>query len=465
MSYIESETVKTKEKNLRTRSLIEGKELRNVRIYELIDKDVYEGEKSDNDDVDSQGDKYYLKDGNTYYRLIRDGDNFTKFAGEALQKELQENGKSSLKRNLADASGDAIAKKSKELGLDPQTHNSRFWAQQKPLGGIYNMGDDLKEVVTGIGFDEKSLDGKGTPLLLKAKNRRKKYDNLYYPETIATSKQDRIIFTMKYIAEAREFKFDLKNENNDPLFVGKRKTEKGIIEGSVTLPIPGGISDANNVDFNTDSLNAIDAAGFGFLLNPGKAIGGAINSMSDLLKATPEQLREIIGSNEGGNIISALRVKLAEAGMGKRGMLSRLGGGILNPNMELLFQAPGMRTFNFSFTMSARRRGEATQIKKIIRFFKQGMSVKTSSQKLFLVTPNLFEIKYKTGEGEDHPSIGKILDCALVSLNTSYGDGSTYMTFDDPARTMTTYKIDMVFKELDPITSDNYDDKDTNIGY
>ena len=464
MSYIESETVTTeKDKNLRTRSLIEGEKLRNVRIYELIDKDVYEDKKSDNDDVDSQGDKYYLKDENTYYRLIKDGDNFTEFADEDLQKELQKSGKLSLKRSLAKASGDELAKKSKELGLNPQTHDPDWWMRQKEMGADFTFVEELTEVVSNIGFNQESLDDKGAPLLLEAKNRRLKYDNLYYPETIATSKQDRIIFTMKYIAEAREFKFDF--TKNDPLDVGKRKTEKGIIEGSVTLPIPGGISDANNVDFNTDSLNAIDAAGFGFLLNPGKAIGGAIKSMSDLLKATPDQLREIIGSNEGGNIISALRVKLAEAGMGKRGMLSRLGGGILNPNMELLFQAPGMRTFNFSFTMSARSRGEATQIKKIIRFFKQGMSVKTSSQKLFLVTPNLFEIKYKTGEGEDHPSIGKILDCALVSLNTSYGDGSTYMTFDDPARTMTTYKIDMVFKELDPITSDNYDDKDTNIGY
>jgi hypothetical protein len=464
MSYIESITVTTKKKkNLRTRSLIEGEKLRNVRIYELIDEDVYEDKKSDNDDVDSQGDKYYLKDGNTYYRLIKDGDNFTEFADEELQKELQESGKLSLKRNLADASGDAIAKKSKELGLNPQTHDPFFWMRQEEMDVDISFVEDLKDVVSNIGFNEESLSPEGVPLLLEAKNRRQKYDNLYYPETIATSKQDRIIFTMKYIAEARDFEFNF--EQNDPLVVGKRKTEKGIIEGSVTLPIPGGIYDTNNVDFNTDSLNAIDAAGFGFLLNPGKVIGGAINSMSDLLKATPEQLRDIIGSNEGGNIISALRVKLAETGMGKRGMLSRLGGGILNPNMELLFQAPGMRTFKFSFTMSARSRGEATQIKKIIRFFKQGMSVKTSSQKLFLVTPNLFEIKYKTGEGEDHPSIGKILDCALVSLNTSYGDGSTYMTFDDPARTMTTYKIDMLFNELDPITSDNYDDEDTNIGY
>ena len=30
------------------------------------------------------------------------------------------------------------------------------------------------------------------------------------------------------------------------------------------------------------------------------------------------------------------------------------------------------------------------------------------------------------------------------------------MTFDDADRTMTTYKIDMTFQELDPITEDDY---------
>ena len=66
-------------------------------------------------------------------------------------------------------------------------------------------------------------------------------------------------------------------------------------------------------------------------------------------------------------------------------------------------------------------------------------------------------INYILGNtGDDHPSIGRIKECALTDLNTTYGNGSTYMTFDDPDRTMTTYKIDMTFKELNPITEDDY---------
>ena len=114
--------------------------------------------------------------------------------------------------------------------------------------------------------------------------------------------------------------------------------------------------------------------------------------------------------------------------------------------------------------MSARSRTEATQIKKIIRFFKQGMSVKKSNNNIFEVSPNIFTINYKTGDGREHPSIGRIKQCALLNLNTTYGNGNTYMTYDDPDRTMTQYKIDLTFQELEPITEDDYDNFDEIAG-
>ena len=119
--------------------------------------------------------------------------------------------------------------------------------------------------------------------------------------------------------------------------------------------------------------------------------------------------------------------------------------------------------------MSARSRTEATQIKKIIRFFKQGMSVKKSNNNIFVISPNIFTVRYLTGDGKDHPSIGRIQNCALTDLNTTYGNGNTYMTYDDPDRTMTQYKIDLTLQELDPITEDDYTnldaDTDTQIGF
>ena len=88
------------------------------------------------------------------------------------------------------------------------------------------------------------------------------------------------------------------------------------------------------------------------------------------------------------------------------------------------------------------------------------MSVKKSPTSLFLVSPNMFNIQYFAGgEGtmsKDHPSIGKIKECALASINTQYTPDGTYMTFDDKERTMTSYQIDMTFIELEPLTETDY---------
>ena len=223
----------------------------------------------------------------------------------------------------------------------------------------------------------------------------------------------------------------------------------------MTLPIPGGISDKNSVKFEGETIDLGMALGAGAILNPTGAASAVGNLIRNAIEMDPKELQEVLNSEQAGNIVSALRLGLAQSFTGGN-LVSRLGGGVLNPNTELLFKAPTLRSFSFSFTMSARSREEATQIKKIIRFFKQGMSVKKSPGNIFVLSPNIFTINYKTGDGKEHPSIGRIKPCALLDLNTSYGNGNTYMTYDDPDRTMTQYKIDMSFQELDPITEDDY---------
>ena len=131
----------------------------------------------------------------------------------------------------------------------------------------------------------------------------------------------------------------------------------------------------------------------------------------------------------------------------------------------MLFNAPTLRTFGFSFTMSAREPDEAKEIKKIIRFFKQGMSVKRASTGLFLKTPNIFDIKYILGDTDkDHPWINQIKTCALTSCSVNYTPAGNYATFYDGA--MSAYEMTLSFTELDPVFEDDYvSDNDATIGY
>tara|TARA_R100000084_G_C4642541_1_gene144685 strand:- start:75 stop:1406 length:1332 start_codon:yes stop_codon:yes gene_type:complete len=386
-------------------------------------------------------------DGNgKYFVTVRDGDNDTIYADLDFQKEYAKPGNTSLKNQLGLEQLNA---------LDKGTDVPRNILQQQ----VQNITNVAQEV-----FSNLNLTSDNVPLSIQGK-RRKAYEDLFYPEDIGSSKQDRIKFGMRYISGQRSIKFD--GGNFDPLQITNRSTER--IEGSVTLPIPGGISDKNSVKFEGENLNVLQAAGVGAILNPVAAAQAGADFLRNAMTMTPDQLAAALGSDSGKNIVSALRIGLAQQFTGTN-LFSRLGGGILNPNMELLFQAPTLRSFNFSFTMSARSGTEAAQIKKIIRFFKQGMSVKKSTDNIFVVSPNIFTIKYQLGNTEgDHPSIGKIKNCALTDLNTTYGNGNTYMSYDDPTRTMTQYKIDLSFQELDPITDDDYtkldSDTDTQIGF
>ena len=434
-----------------TTSTIENQRyLKHTRIYEQISEEVYNEIKLD-DVKDSQGDPRvsYKEASNgtrTYIRLIKDGLNYSPYADENLQKILEKTGNNSFTTQLDLSAQDAILSYAKTNLFPAEAQEGSFWGQQQT--SLKNLAAQVSDFIGDVAeaINDINLNFKG--------NRRTEYENLYYPETIASSKQDRIRFSMRYISGSRNVNFD--PSSGLPLGLGRRNTVP-ITNGSVTLPIPGGISDSNSVKFDNDSLDMLGALGFGAILNPAAAAAGGTKLLSEALNSSPDKLREALGGETGSNLLSALRIRLAEIGMSRTGMFSRIGGGILNPNLELLFQAPEMRSFKFSFTMSARSRTEATQIKKIIRFFKQGMSVKRSTDNIFIVSPNTFTINYKLGDTtNDHPSIGRIKECALTNLDTTYGNGSTYMTFDDPDRTLTTYKIDMTFKELDPITEDDY---------
>jgi len=341
-------------------------------------------------------------------------------------------------------------------------------------------GSTTSEGGSSVGITTAQAIAKGNQTLsdisIEGRNFRKSYGNYFYPEDLGTNKQDRIRFTQSY-SEGSILDTSIVTGSSDN---GKtRAFQKKItdIVGSVTLPIVTGIQDENSVDWKGATLNPIQAlAGAGALgifetVRDGGTIDDAFAQGAAMLGNARNQLMS--GSQVGSDVASAINVYLAQQAVGAQGLLSRTTGAILNPNLEMLFGGPQLRRFTFSFLMSPRNAAEATQVRKIIRFFKQGMSVKTSASNVFLKAPNVFDIQYQTfntaGEEIRHPSINIIKKCALTSCNVQYTPNNTYMTYDDPSRTMQAYQLTMQFGELDPIYDDDYSDLDSNndqvIGY
>jgi hypothetical protein len=179
----------------------------------------------------------------------------------------------------------------------------------------------------------------------------------------------------------------------------------------------------------------------------------------DFVNKKLEQFQKNI-NNQGS--ISKLKglgqLYLAEQATGTAGLQSRITGSVLNPNLELLFQGPELRTFQFQFKMSPRSKDEADIVKKIIKEFKRNMAVKNEG--LFLKAPNVFKIQYLKGM-EVHQSINLIKVCALLNFAVDYTPNGSYMTFGggengDPEASMVTYNLSMTFQEIEPIYQNDY---------
>ena len=292
---------------------------------------------------------------------------------------------------------------------------------------------------------------------ISAKPPRASYGNLRYPLKMNTDnreKQDVIKFTMIEYTPSLKFSKGEGEEGNS--FALGRKGTAESTRGTVTLPIQPTIVDSNSVNWQEDSINSL-------MLAAADVSTGFIKGGSGGLTAAIERVLGTFKEEGIGNATNALTAAAASAALGNN-IFTRATGAILNPNMELLFNGPSLRQFSYSFNLSARSAPESKAIQKIIRFFKQGMSVQRSPGELFLVTPDIFKIQYLLKGGTDHPYINRIKTCALTNCSVDYTPTGSYMTFEDGA--MVSYTLNLSFEELEPIYHDDYDalDKD-EIGF
>jgi hypothetical protein len=283
----------------------------------------------------------------------------------------------------------------------------------------------------------------------------KKYpgiNDLRYPINLKSEDQDTVRFKLIEYG-GRTIISDAAKIATGEIFGGRDKITPS--DGYVTLPIQAPISDSNSVNWSGESLSAIEGFAAGASLSLMKdGMNGLTNVASGLQKMIEDKNKDL------GGLIAALT---AEQATGAKGLYSRLTGNIVNPNLELLFGGPELRTFNFNFVMSARGPKEAANIRRIIRFFKQGMSVKRSDLALFLKSPFVFEIKYFLKTTENHPWLNRFKLCALTNCSVNYTPAGNYATYDDGA--MTSYELSLQFSELEPVFDDEYPNSFDEIGY
>jgi hypothetical protein len=156
----------------------------------------------------------------------------------------------------------------------------------------------------------------------------------------------------------------------------------------------------------------------------------------------------------GASILGMLGVNVTP-----ESLLSRGFGVIPNSNNELLFNAVTLRDFQFSWRMSPRDEQEALEVKRIIRFFKQGMAAKTMASQagersLYLGAPNIFRLQYRTTGGRIIEGVNRIKPCAVVGTAVNYTPDGQWSAYDEGQPVSCTIAIQM--KELEPVYATDY---------
>jgi len=253
----------------------------------------------------------------------------------------------------------------------------------------------------------------------------------------------------------------------------QRLAGKKNVLATISLPIPANLVDQNPVGWGNGDITALEAYGAGAAarlmssgLNVGAQAGAEVSAAAGALRNNKDAAKTLITSKLAAQII----------GIDSKNLLSRSTGAILNPNLELLFNGPSLRMFNFSFKMTPRDQKEAIAIRKIIRTLKQGMAPKSTASGIFLAAPNIFELEFKyvdpkikEATAKRHPFLPVLKPCALQNLSVNYMPDGSYMTYGDGS--MIAYDMTCTFAELEPIFDQDYDEleksaeQDSLIGY
>ena len=229
----------------------------------------------------------------------------------------------------------------------------------------------------------------------------------------------------------------------------------------VELPIPQEVSDSNTVTWGEDKMNIFQLAGITAASQFQADAGGTFQQALDFI----QKGIKFDGFDEGTqnairNAISGKAINQLGGNVSMSGIISRTTGQVLNSNLELLFGGVNLRSFPFSVTFTPRYYEEMIEVKRIIRQLKSSMNAKGktmsggSASGAFLSSPDVFSLRY-LHNGQDHPFLNQFKMCALTGMSVNYTNAGTYASYEDG--TPVSIRLNMTFKELNPIYSEDYD--------
>ncbi len=181
-----------------------------------------------------------------------------------------------------------------------------------------------------------------------------------------------------------------------------------------------------------------NGAGFGAAAAGLLGTVGAVNTQRDVmavLQAGGESIPGMLKTATFSALIDGIN-KAAGANINLNQALGSITGTIINPNVELLYEAPKLRTFTLRFKLVPRTKKEASNIRAICNRFKKAMLPSFGGQAIFgaiteaanlLTIPDLCQVSFMNG-GRLHPYLPNYKLCGITDVNINYTADGTYAT-------------------------------------
>ena len=191
-------------------------------------------------------------------------------------------------------------------------------------------------------------------------------------------------------------------------------------------------------------------AGFGFLAGRLlKVAGGDFNlgdAFTDAADATRKGMADFIVNNANKALGSGVTLNQALGG---------ISGTIVNPNVEMMYESPEMRTFSLTYKMFASTPGESEEIRGICNTFKKNM-LPSFGGGGFIGVPNIVRVTFMTGS-KPNPFVSQFKPCAISNVSINYTPDGSWASYEGGAPVATNITIN--FKELKMLFAE-----DINIG-
>ena len=236
-------------------------------------------------------------------------------------------------------------------------------------------------------------------------------------------------------------------------FSGSKMVQFGNPSGSVSLPIPPGITSSYEQNWSQASVPVLGQAMSRVATSLG--ITGAISKALGIRTIDPAGDIDDIAWGAETTAAAVRSTGLAEVGQ------FALGARALDQVM-MSYAGPTFRNFTYNFSMKPNNQRDSYQIDQIIKFLKYKSSPESFNTRFARVykIPSVFRIQFHSG-GSENERIPKIGFCALTNITTNFG-GDIFRTFDDSDHSPVQVDLSLAFKEMELLEKENFDEYRSN---